>query len=197
MKYDKLVRDNIPAIIKKSGGECTFKRINNDEVIPYLFKKVREEIDELEADKSPEEMADVLEVIDSLITLLNFDMDDINEIKNRKASINGKFQKNTILIESKKSDGFDLFKDFLLKNEKNEDEPALVCSSFNNFRSKNIRKNNPKFEELHRPLADNSNLATLGDAIIRFCYTEILFKEGGKISERRKEIESDEFWLEK
>ena len=41
--YDKLVRDNIPEIIRNNGGEPYFRILNDDEYWQYLLKKDNEE----------------------------------------------------------------------------------------------------------------------------------------------------------
>lgn len=69
----KLVRDNIIDIIKKSGRNPDFFQLNPDnqkEIFKYLTQKLKEELDELSLASSvkekEEEIADVLEVLDSL-----------------------------------------------------------------------------------------------------------------------------------
>lgn len=63
IKYNKLIRDKIPDIIEKSGKKCVVEIMDNDEYIQFLDAKLNEELAEYQADKSLEELADLLEVI--------------------------------------------------------------------------------------------------------------------------------------
>ena len=62
MEYDKLIRDRIPEIIEKSGKKCITETMDTDTYIRYLDEKLNEELAEYQADKSLEELADLLEV---------------------------------------------------------------------------------------------------------------------------------------
>ena len=50
--YDKLVRDNIPNIIKNNGGEPIYRELEQDEYWDYLLKKDEEELLEVKEAKS-------------------------------------------------------------------------------------------------------------------------------------------------
>ena len=63
MKEGKLVGDRIPEIIIADGKKPITRILDNDEYLRELDKKLNEEIAEYQADKSLEEMADVLEVL--------------------------------------------------------------------------------------------------------------------------------------
>lgn len=72
MMYQKLVRDNIPAIIEKSGETCVTRKLSDKEYEDALAEKLQEEVKELlEAYTAKErsvldcaeEMADVMEVL--------------------------------------------------------------------------------------------------------------------------------------
>ena len=43
--YDKLVRDNIPEIIKSNGGEPHYRKLNDEEYWKYLLKKDSEKLE--------------------------------------------------------------------------------------------------------------------------------------------------------
>ena len=59
----KLVRDKIPEIIKNDGKTPIIEILSNEDYLKELDKKLNEEVTEYQADKSIEEMADVLEVL--------------------------------------------------------------------------------------------------------------------------------------
>ena len=56
MKYNKLIRDNIPEIIKNNGKECTIEVLNNEKYIYYLEEKLKEEMAEYFESKDVEEL---------------------------------------------------------------------------------------------------------------------------------------------
>ena len=105
--YNKLVRDNIPTIIEQD-NEVPFTRILNDnDYKKELYKKLKEECDEVIDSKNTfellEELADVLEVIKSIAQLEDKTIDDIIEIANQKRLKRGGFEKR-IFLEKTLSD---------------------------------------------------------------------------------------------
>ena len=100
MKYNKLVRDNIPDIIRKKGEKVTVHVANTEEYWKKLKEKLKEEILEFEKDESIEEIADILEVLDAIIDYKSFNKDEIEKIKVKKAEEKGKFKNRIILDES-------------------------------------------------------------------------------------------------
>ena len=59
----KLVRDRIPEIKKNDGKSPIIEILSNEKYLIELDKKLNEEVAEYQADKSIEEMADILEVL--------------------------------------------------------------------------------------------------------------------------------------
>ena len=68
--HNKLVRDNIPQIIKASGKSPNTKILNQEEYITELRKKSQEELEEYliaeTNEEALEELADLLEIIHAL-----------------------------------------------------------------------------------------------------------------------------------
>ena len=56
----KLVRDKIPQIIQADGKSPIIRTLSEEDYLKELDKKLDEEVAEYQADKSIEEMADVL-----------------------------------------------------------------------------------------------------------------------------------------
>ena len=110
----KLVRDGIPKRIVQDGKIplCTF--VDNINVEPYIFNKIREEVaelhyectgPELNRDKIVEEFADVFEILFKLMELYDIEEGEIRKAMLKKAVTHGCFNDNIIL------------KDIILKGE--------------------------------------------------------------------------------
>jgi len=95
--HNKLVRDNIPEIIRGNGAECVTHIAKNDEYEKLLYDKLREEANELIQSPCAEEIADVLEVIESIARLKGISIDEIKAIKTKKKAQNGSFNKRIVL----------------------------------------------------------------------------------------------------
>ncbi len=93
--YNKLVRDNIPDILRKKGIPFEERIAEDQEYRLELFKKLREEIDEFDEEKNVDELADILEVIEAIMKLREFT--DIQNIKEQKRLEKGGFTKRIIL----------------------------------------------------------------------------------------------------
>ena len=97
IKYDKLVRDRIPEIIKNSNKEYKIHVVDKDETIKYLIRKFSEELDEFEESYAKEELADVLELIHGLAYHLDYDLGEIESIREDKYSKRGGFEDSIVL----------------------------------------------------------------------------------------------------
>jgi len=100
MKTNKLVRDNIPELIKKSGKEAKWVSVVKEQRIPALVDKLREEVDELieastskDANEFLEEAADVYEVLLALVYQHGFIDADLDLKTKRKRHEKGAFDK--------------------------------------------------------------------------------------------------------
>lgn len=102
MKYNKLVRDNIPEVIigKKKGGVPVTHDADEKEYWAKLKEKLSEEVAEFQEAESIEEMADVLEVIDTIIKFRHFEKNQILEVQKKKRNERGGFSKRIILDEA-------------------------------------------------------------------------------------------------
>ena len=100
MKYNKLVRDKIPEIIKGNGQVCAMHTAEDTEYWKKLKEKLLEEVQEFLEDENEEELADVLEVLDAIILHKNFNKEEILKLQKSKADKRGGFKKKIILEES-------------------------------------------------------------------------------------------------
>ncbi len=95
--YNKLVRDDIPQIIKNDGKDCVTHKVSGSELEIYLLDKVVEELEEFKENPCEEELADILEVIDGIIDHYKFNRNNIREIQKNKRDKRGGFKKGIIL----------------------------------------------------------------------------------------------------
>lgn len=107
MSNPKLVRDKIPEIINTNNRKSQVKVLNLKEYKQALKQKLIEESQEVlrvEDGDLMEEIADVYEVIEGIISSHNLDKNKIAEIQENKAKLKGKFEKRLLLIgiENKK-----------------------------------------------------------------------------------------------
>ena len=97
--YNKLVRDKIPEIIEKSGKIAHCRVLENEEYLAELDRKLNEECAEFQADKSIEEMADVLEVLYAIAEARGYSVEELERVRVAKAEKRGGF-KDRIFLES-------------------------------------------------------------------------------------------------
>lgn len=90
--HNKLVRDKIPQIIKDAGKTPTIKILTDREYEEELTRKLQEELDEFKEDGSLEELADLQEVIDSILCHRNISNEEFYRIVNSKREKRGSFR---------------------------------------------------------------------------------------------------------
>lgn len=100
MKYNKLVRDKIPEYICKKGGNPITHIADDAEYWQKLKEKLVEEVEEFRNDENIEEFADLLEVVDAIADYKNFDRNEVEKVKEKKATEKGRFKDKIILEES-------------------------------------------------------------------------------------------------
>ncbi|MGG7176392.1 phosphoribosyl-ATP pyrophosphohydrolase [Clostridium paraputrificum] len=96
-KYDKLVRDKIPNIIKADGKECEVDIVKGKAKYELLEKKLIEEVGEFLEDKNLEELADVMEVLFGLANELGYSEDELIRKRNGKRDERGGFKEGIVL----------------------------------------------------------------------------------------------------
>jgi len=99
----KLVRNNIPEIIKSNWDKCEFYIATKEEYISFLLEKVVEESKEILNSKNDDELkmeiADLYEVIDAILKEKNIDINEIKEKQEEKKKLRGWFDKKVILTK--------------------------------------------------------------------------------------------------
>ena len=94
----KLVRDKIPQIIEDAGKKPITEILDQERYLDELDKKLEEEVAEYQADKSIEEMADVLEVLFAICEARGYSVDELMKVKEDKCEKRGGFKDRVYLV---------------------------------------------------------------------------------------------------
>lgn len=92
----RLVRDHVPRLVEEAGHEVRFRELAADERPRFLKQKVHEEAKALlKADRGTEadEIADLLEALETLIRTRGFEREDLRRVKEGKLRRRGGFEK--------------------------------------------------------------------------------------------------------
>jgi len=102
MKYNKLVRDRIPEIIRCRGDVAVTHVASKKEYWKKLKEKLREEVEELMEDGSDieDEIVDILEVVYAICDFKKINRTNLEKLRKKKAKKRGGFKKKIILDES-------------------------------------------------------------------------------------------------
>lgn len=99
IKYDKLVRDRIPEIIREGGNSCTVRVLSGGEYLQRVDAKLDEELAEYHKDQNVEELADLLEVIYAAARARGCSPQELERLRVEKAQRRGGFEKGLLLLE--------------------------------------------------------------------------------------------------
>ncbi|MCI5879423.1 MAG: nucleoside triphosphate pyrophosphohydrolase [Bacillales bacterium] len=97
--YNKLVRDNIPDIIKKNGATPIVRILDDEEYFKELNRKLKEELNEYLDGNDIEELADLYEVMLAILDYKKMSLMEFDIIRKMKVEKRGAF-KNKIYLES-------------------------------------------------------------------------------------------------
>ncbi|HTX86872.1 MAG TPA: nucleoside triphosphate pyrophosphohydrolase [Candidatus Nanoarchaeia archaeon] len=101
-KYNKLVRDKIPEIIRADGENPRIRILGDEEYKIELLKKIVEEAKEAAESGSDrkelsKEIGDVEEVIEAVIKSFSLDKKEIRNLKAKRKASRGGFEKKIFL----------------------------------------------------------------------------------------------------
>ncbi len=96
-RESKLIRDRILEIILKKGGKCSFHIADKREFEKRLKDKLKEEVGELCEKLDKEEIADVFEVLDTILKFKKYKKIDILKIQQKKRKEKGGFDRGIVL----------------------------------------------------------------------------------------------------
>lgn len=103
--YNKLVRDNVPDMIKAKHQNCEVRKITDtQEFQQELFKKIREEAQSLSMTRSKKEFldeyADLMVVLDTILEQLEVSHDEVKAVRQNNIIRKGIFRKQHFLVWS-------------------------------------------------------------------------------------------------
>lgn len=98
--FNKLVRDKIPEIIHSKGEKANTRILSQEEYLAELRKKLVEEANEYMESGSMEELADVMEVIVSIMRTEPSMAEQVEIMRISKAVERGSFDKRIFLIST-------------------------------------------------------------------------------------------------
>ncbi len=93
----KLVRDRIPEMIERDGQTPVTRQLDEAEFHDALWKKLWEEVAELEAEPSVEEIADVIEVLLAIARALGSSAAEVDAVRVAKRQARGGFEQRVWL----------------------------------------------------------------------------------------------------
>jgi len=106
IKYNKLIRDKIPEIIKNSGWDADIRVLGKKEYLEAIKKKFIEESKELVGAKTKKEVIneiiDIQELVDVLISELGIAKSVLSRQQKAKNKKRGGFKKKLFLIKTEK-----------------------------------------------------------------------------------------------
>ncbi len=98
-EYNKLIRDRIPEIIENSGKDPIYRIAEGDELLYLLNAKLYEELNEYSESGDIEELADLYEVVLSILEFKGVSFDEFEIIRVKKREKRGTFTKGDVLEE--------------------------------------------------------------------------------------------------
>jgi len=101
IKYNKLVRDNVPSIIEEANKVCKVRTLNDSEYELELRKKLIEESTELlnakDKTETITELADVYEVIEYILMTNKISKLEVDNVRIKKNMKKGSFEDKIFL----------------------------------------------------------------------------------------------------
>ena len=104
MKYNKLVRDDIPEMIAQEGKTVSYHILDEEEYKRALEEKLDEEVIEYHESKSVEEIADIVEVLNAIIKANGYNRLKVFITRMKKKVLKGGFERRVFLEEVKGDD---------------------------------------------------------------------------------------------
>jgi len=95
--FDKLVRDEIPRIVREDGDVPVTHTATGEEYRRRLHEKLDEEVAEFHEEPTAGELADVRAVLDALAAVHGIDDEVVERVRREKAAERGEFAEGVVL----------------------------------------------------------------------------------------------------
>ena len=99
IRYNKLVRDRIPEIIKTTGKTCVIDILSDADYLKMVDAKLDEELAEYHNDQNIEELADLIEIIYAAARARGYSLEQLEAVRAEKAAKRDSFEKKLLLKE--------------------------------------------------------------------------------------------------
>ena len=96
--YNKAIRDRIPEIIEAQGKDYNVVVLNDEDFLEAMEKKLEEELEEYQKEKSVMELCDIIEVAMRIAELRNVPNEKLMRLRSQKNLDRGSFKNNLFLI---------------------------------------------------------------------------------------------------
>ena len=110
IEYNKLVRDNIPSQIEKTGIDCKYLIMDDEQYMAKLIEKMHEKLQDFESEfdsmndeKAIHELAELQEVILALVVSVGVTEESFERIRNAKKKLDGGYDNKVLLLEACKN----------------------------------------------------------------------------------------------
>lgn len=97
--YNKLIRDNIPEIIKSSGKTPIVDKVEGEGLLMLLKSKLIEELEEYNSSDEVEELADLIEVVYAILKYKGISLGEFEAIREEKKIKRGAFDEGLVLLK--------------------------------------------------------------------------------------------------
>lgn len=106
MYRNKLVRDKVPSIIEKSGKQCKYEIMHDEQYMTALVCALHEELaefatqfDAMNDEQAIKELADLQDIILALVTSIGVTEESFDRIRQAKRTLYGGFDDKILLVE--------------------------------------------------------------------------------------------------
>lgn len=99
-EYNKLIRDRIPEIIEDAGKDYELETVEGEDYQKALEEKLQEEVNEYRTENNIEELADIMEVIDSLLACHGTTREELEKLRKEKKQERGGFERGLFLLRA-------------------------------------------------------------------------------------------------
>ena len=99
-RFDRLVRDKVPEMIRTAGRECETRIASHEEFEAYAVKKLQEEVEEFAARGSIDDVVDILEMLHRIATFRSIPWEEVEKLRVKKAWERGGYDMGVVLLGS-------------------------------------------------------------------------------------------------